>query len=90
MNAYVLRYKVDIEFGPQPSQQSRYLVRGLAEDACRDLNRLGIRTEQHHCSFAVDRLPEGDFGIICICHPMSNRKPAIAVPLATRDQSKTA
>jgi hypothetical protein len=43
-----------------------------AEAACRDLNRFGVRTEKHHCSFAVDRLPKD--GIICVCHPLSRRK----------------
>jgi hypothetical protein len=57
MSAFVRGYKVEVEFGPQPSQQSRYSVRVLAEDACRELNRFGVRTEQHCCSFAVERLP---------------------------------
>jgi hypothetical protein len=71
MNAYVLGYKVDVEFGPEPSQQSRYTVRGLAEAACRELNKLAVSTDTHQCSFAVATLPEGDFGIICVCHPHS-------------------
>jgi len=47
MNAYVLGYKVDVEFGPEPSQQSRYTVRGLAEAACRELNKLAVSTDTH-------------------------------------------
>jgi len=81
MNAFVCGYRVDVDFGPQPSEQSRYPNRGLAEDACCELNRLGVRTEQHFCSFTVERLPEGDFGIICVCHPLSYLAPARAFPI---------
>jgi hypothetical protein len=70
MKAYVLAHKADVELGPQPGSESRYPLRELAGAVCRDLNRLSLRTEKHLCSFAVDLLPEGDFGIICICHPL--------------------
>jgi hypothetical protein len=52
----------------------------------------------HVCSFAVDTLPGGDFGIICVCHPMPHPGPATAalrkVPASvlpiSSDESKTA
>jgi len=71
MKTYVLGCKTDVELGPQPSSESRYPVREFAGAVCRDLNRSGVRTDKHHCSFAVDPLPEGDFGIICVCHPLA-------------------
>jgi|KBSMisStaDraftv2_1062788.scaffolds.fasta_scaffold38807_6 hypothetical protein len=89
MNAYVLGYKVDVEFGPEPSQQSRYTVRGLAEAACRELNKLAVSTDTHQCSFAVATLPEGDFGIICVCHPHS-LGPARAIPVPQNQKSRSA
>jgi hypothetical protein len=90
MNSYVVGYKIDIEFGSQPSQESRYPSRGLAEAACRDLNGMGVRTDKHHCSFAVERLREGDFGIICVCHPLSHPSPQKEYPRQETDKSRTA
>ena len=90
MNSYVVGYKINVEFGPQPSQQSRYPVRGLAEAACRDLNGLGVHTGKHKFSLAVDRLNEGDFGIICVCHPLSHTVPQRDSPDQQTDKLKTA
>jgi len=71
MKAYVLGNRVDVEFGPQPSSEFRYALRELAVAVCRDLNTLAVHSGNHHCSFAVDALHGGDFGIICVCHPLS-------------------
>lgn len=79
MKSYVHGYKVDIQYGQLPAPASRYANRTLAESACRDLNRFGVWVGSHRCSFAVDRLPEGDFGIICVCHPQSVAGSAVMV-----------
>lgn len=78
MKAYVLRHSVDVELGPQPSQDWRYGSRQQAEAVCRDLNKLGVRTGSHQCSFAVDSLPDHDYGIICVCHPLFGSKRSAA------------
>lgn len=90
MKAYLLGYKLDVEFGDQPGSDSRYANRELAEGDCRILNRFSLRVANHQCSFAVDALPEGGFGIICICHPMLHPGPAPAVLRRASDLSKTA
>jgi hypothetical protein len=78
MKAYVISreidahegWLVDIRFGPQPSPQSRYASRSLAQADCSTLNGFVICCDvSHHCSFTVDELPDGTFGIICVCHP---------------------
>jgi hypothetical protein len=33
-------------------------------------NQSRVEVGSHCCAFAVDRFPDGDFGIICACHPM--------------------
>jgi hypothetical protein len=49
----------------------------MAEVNCLALNqRLSIGVGTHRCSFAVDALSEGGFGIICVCHPLSLRMTA--------------
>ena len=70
MKAYVLSNSSDIQFGAQPTPQSRYATREHAQADCRDLNQVNIEVGTHRCSFSVDALPEGDFGIICVCHPL--------------------
>jgi len=69
MKTFVTRYKAGVELGPEPSSESRYILCDSAGVVCRDLNKSDVRTGEHHCSFTVDMLPQGDFGIICICHP---------------------
>ena len=79
MKAYVVSreidrqegWLVDIRFGSQPSPQSRYSSRSLAQADCSTLNRFVIHGNvSHRCSFTVDELPDGTFGIICVCHPL--------------------
>ena len=70
MKAYILGFKSNptkLQFGPEP--EARYETREQAESECQDLNRSDICVGVHQCSFSVDPLPEGDFGILCICHP---------------------
>jgi len=74
MKAYVLRHSVDVKYGPQPSSDWRYPRREQAEAICRNLNRLRVCAGSHECSFAVDSLPEHDYGIICVCHPFPDPK----------------
>ena len=76
MKAYLLGYKIGspeqwplrAQYGLEP--KSLYVTRELAVADCIYLNRLRLTIEAHCCAFAVDELPEGGFGIICICHPM--------------------
>lgn len=60
---------LDIHFGVKPSPECQYSSRTLAQIACCHLNHFVISRECHHCSFAVDELPDGSFGIFCLCHP---------------------
>ena len=77
MKAYVLEYKtngpdpglINLQYGTQPLPHSKYATRTLAEADCRSLNRSDVYVGSHRCSFSVDTLPGGDFGIICVCHP---------------------
>ena len=75
MKAYATSYGIDqsasvrIQFGPQPTPDSRYRTREQAAQDCVRLNQSTFRFGSHCCAFAVDKLPEGDFGIICACHP---------------------
>jgi hypothetical protein len=77
MKAYVLGYRAnkpqaertEFQYGARPLPDSRYTTRTSAEVDCRTLNQSAFRTGSHQCSFSVDKLPEGDFGIICVCHP---------------------
>lgn len=77
MKTYVLGYKNDlsdaglnkVEYGARPLPDSKYATRSLAEADCRNLNRSGVHVGSHQCSFSVDALPEGEFGIFCVCHP---------------------
>ena len=80
MKAYVVSREIDgqegwlldIRFGPQPSPQSRYDSRSIAQADCSALNRFVICSDvDHRCSFTVDELPDGKFGIICVCHPLA-------------------
>jgi hypothetical protein len=75
MKAYATDYGLDqsmqfnVQFGSQPSPQSRYKTREQAAQDCVRLNRTRHFVGSHCCAFVVDKLPEGDFGIICACHP---------------------
>lgn len=85
MKAYVLRCKrnqpvIEFEYGTRPDVESRYSTRAIAESDCRNFNSLDVHVGMHRCSFAVDDLPEGDFGIICICHPMAAPERVISWP----------
>jgi hypothetical protein len=77
MKTYVLDHATDLQYGPYPTPESRYTTRAMAEVNCLALNqRLSIGVGTHRCSFAVDALSEGGFGIICVCHPLSLRMTA--------------
>ena len=58
-----------IQFGAEPLPESRYSTREQAAADCARLNETQVRVGSHCCAFAVDRLPQGDFAIICACHP---------------------
>lgn len=79
MKVYAIRYKsieldqntqLGIQYGAAPCPESRYRTRELAAADCVRLNQRRVQIGSHCCAFAVDQLPEGDFGIICACHPM--------------------
>lgn len=79
MKAYAITYtftefdqpsQTAIEFGSEPSPESRYSTREQAAAECVRLNQGRVHVGSHCCAFAVDQLPQGDFGIICACHPM--------------------
>lgn len=59
-----------IQFGAEPSPESRYSTREQAAAECVKLNQGKVQVGSHCCAFAVDQLPQGDFGIICACHPI--------------------
>ncbi|HEY1580285.1 MAG TPA: hypothetical protein VGF82_24740 [Terracidiphilus sp.] len=61
--------KVSIRYTTEPSASSRYTTRELASAECVRFNQSHVHEGSHCCAFAVDRLPEGDYGIICACHP---------------------
>jgi len=75
MKAFAIFYRaidegrVDFQFSSSPSPQFRYASRDLAANDCLRLNRAECHVGDHRCSFVVDDLPEGDFGIICASHP---------------------
>ena len=75
MKAYATSYGLDqdtnlkVQYGSQPTPQSRYKTREQAAQDCVRLNQSRLYFGSHCCAFAVDKLPEGDFGIICACHP---------------------
>jgi len=48
----------------------RFSTRGEAEVALSDLNEKQFHVGLHYCEFAIQELPEGDFAIACITHPM--------------------
>jgi hypothetical protein len=79
MKAYALTRKfagldlnapTGILFGAEPSSESRYTTREQAAADCVKLNQGRVHVGSHCCAFAVDQLPQGDFGIICACHPI--------------------
>lgn len=84
MKAYVVDYKTssfketltELCFGPEPLLNLRYATRELATADCVHLNHFGPHMEAHRCAFAVDQLPQGDFGIICVCHPIASNQQA--------------
>ena len=75
MKAYAINYgldlttQVDVQYGSQPTPESRYSTREQAARDCVRLNQTQVRIGSHCCAFAVDKLPDGGFGIICACHP---------------------
>jgi hypothetical protein len=79
MKAYALTHKfkeldqpfrAGIQFVAEPSPESRYSTREQAAVDCMKLNQGQVHVGSHCCAFAVDQLPQGDFGIICACHPI--------------------
>ena len=79
MKAYVIGYEfsshqdgsMGVRFGLEPIVECRYATRDLAMTECIDLNRQHSTMGMHCCAFTVDELSEGDFGIICVCHPVT-------------------
>jgi hypothetical protein len=78
MKVYALEYQEigqdqntqpGIQYGSNPSPGSRYTTREMAAAECVRLNKIQVRFGSHCCAFAVDQLPEGDYAIICACHP---------------------
>ena len=77
MKAYVIEYGPRLEdtrqilvvYGPDPKPELKYATRQAAEAICRKLNLFEVRVGRHQCAFSVDQMPDGDFGIFCVCHP---------------------
>jgi hypothetical protein len=75
VKAYAINYGLDlttqvkVQFGSQPTPDSRYSTREQAAQDCVRLNRTRLHVGSHECAFVVDKLPDGGFGIICACHP---------------------
>lgn len=51
------------------------MSRFLADDECGILRGLGVHVGQHYWGFAVEELPDEEFGIICPSHPDIRRVP---------------
>jgi len=75
MKSYAINYGLDlstqvkVQFDSKPTPESRYSTREQAAQDCVRLNQSPLYVGSHRCAFAVDKLPEGGFGIICACHP---------------------
>jgi hypothetical protein len=75
VKAYAINYGLDlttqvkVQYGSEPTPESRYSTREHAAKHCVHLNRSRVHVGSHECAFAVDKLPDGAFGIICACHP---------------------
>lgn len=70
--------QIAIRYSSQPSAASRYSTREQASADCIRFNKTHVHVGSHCCAFAVDRLPDGDYGIICACHPMLGSDQRIA------------
>ena len=62
---------IHLQYGAVPAAEFRYTTRERAAVDCFRLNRINVHAGSHCCAFVVEQLPEGDFGIICACHPLS-------------------
>ena len=97
MKAYVVGHKtdqvegwlLDIQFGSQPTSECRYVSRPLAEIDCSNLNKYVVCSGQHRCAFAVDELPDGSFGIMCVCHPFAAIRQQEAAPAGRPNLTST-
>lgn len=75
VKTYAINYGLDlathvkVQYGSQPTPESRYSTRERAAQDCVRLNQIPLQFGSHRCAFAVDKLPDGGFGIICTCHP---------------------
>jgi hypothetical protein len=75
---------VAIRYSKEPSAKSRYSSRELASADCVRFNQTPVHVGSHCCAFAVDPLPEGDYGIICACHPMLSERRSTQEQVAVR------
>ncbi len=75
MKAYAINYGLDVttqvtvQYGAEPTPDARYSTRERAALDCVRLNQSRHYVGSHQCAFAVDKLPDGHYGIICTCHP---------------------
>lgn len=75
VKAYAINYGLDlttqvkVQYSSEPTPDSRYSTREQAALDCVRLNQNDFQAGSHRCAFAVDKLPDGGFGIICACHP---------------------
>lgn len=72
MKVYVLDYrpkigKPEVGYGAEPKWRMAFLHEAVKE--CQLLNNAPVYVGEHCCEFAVEKLPEGDFTIICLSHP---------------------
>lgn len=75
VKTYAINYGLDlttqvkVQYGAEPTPESRYSSRERAAQDCVRLNQSRHYVGSHQCAFAVDKLPDGGYGIICTCHP---------------------
>lgn len=63
---------IQIQYGATPFGVFRYATRELTAVDCVRLNRNQFQVGQHCCALTVEQLPDGEFGLTCICHPLQS------------------
>lgn len=58
---------VVVEYSSEPEWKMGY--DGLADTELRILKGMNVHVGQHYCDLTVEKLPDGQFGIICANHP---------------------
>jgi len=71
---------VQIQYGPDPLGAFRYVTRERAAVACVRLNQIQFHGGSHCCALTVEQLPDGEFGLICVCHPFGSGSGVFRIP----------